>query len=149
MTQGSSDPRSEIRALLAPLEDAVAEGRRQRADNADFLDGLRARRLRPEERDLMERAAQSPAAPESLRRLARRVAAGELDWVDVLSGRGGEDGAAFRDAALRTAREHWATAEVERVDPPADALDLGVDPETTSAAIDADLGNALLRGLQR
>ncbi|MEX0428280.1 hypothetical protein AB3X52_11680 [Nocardioides sp. DS6] len=149
MTQGSADLGPEVRALLGPLEDAIAAARRVRADNADFLDRTRHRGLRPEERDLMERAAESPGAPESLRRLARRVAAGDLDWADVFSGRAGEDGTAFREAALHTARQHWATAEVARVEPPREALDLDVDPETTSAAIDADLGNALLRGLQR
>lgn len=149
MPQESTDPGREIRALLAPLEDAIADARTLRAENADFLDRQRARRLSPEERELMERAAESPTAPESLRRLAHRVATGELGWADVLAGRGGEDGAAFREAALETARQHWATADVGRVEPPEEALELGVDPESTSAAIDADLGNALLRELQR
>lgn len=146
MTPASSDPEAALRAVLAPLEDALAESRRFRAENAAFLEQKRRRRLTPAQRALLERAAQSDGAPESLRQLARRVEAGELTWDDVFTARSGELGREFREEAFRTAREQWADAEVERVAPPDDTVE-GMDADEVLDAIDRDLGDAALRRL--
>ena len=132
MPPASPDPRAAIDAVLEPLREETDRIDRELASNRAFLQERRARGVDAETRDLLARAATSPAAPDSLRRLARRVAAGELTWDDVFTHRAGPDGTAFLGDAVRTAREHFAEVEVEQVRVPDQALDLGVDPEEVS-----------------
>jgi len=54
----------------------------------------------------------------------------------VFAHRGGPDGEAFLVDAFRTAREHFADAEVARVAVPEAALETGVDPEGVADDID-------------
>jgi hypothetical protein len=129
------DGRAAIDAVLEPLRAETDRVDRELADNRQFLEERRSRRLDPETRDLLDRAADSPEAPESLRRLARRIAGGELTWDDVFAHRAGPDGDAFLSDAFRTAEQHFADADLAPVPVPDAALDTGVDPDE----VDADL----------
>jgi hypothetical protein len=130
------DARAAIDAVLEPLREATDRVDREVRENAAFLEERRRSRLDPETRGLLDRAAESPQAPESLRRLARRVAGGELSWDDVFARRGGPDGDTFLTDAFRTAREHFADADVALVPVPEAALETGVDPEDVADDID-------------
>jgi hypothetical protein len=132
---GLPGSRAAIDAVLEPLRDGVHRVDRELADNRTFLEERRRRGLDSETRDLLDRAAQSPDAPDSLRRLARDVAAGRLTWDDVFAHRAGADGEALLDDAFATARDRFADADVARVPVPEEALAVGVDPQ----AVDADL----------
>ena len=132
---GRPGTRDAIDAVLAPFRDSVDEVDRELADNRAFLEERRRRGLDTETRDLLDRAAQSPNAPDSLRRLAREVAAGRVTWEDVFAHRAGADGEEFLTEAFRTARDRFADADVAAVPVPEEALAVGVEPE----AVDADL----------
>ena len=135
MTPPSPDPddgRRAIDAVLEPLRVETDRVDRELRDNQEFLDVRRSRGIDPETRVLLERAADSPAAPESLRRVARLVAAGRLTWDDVFAHRGGAEGAAFLDDAFRTARRQFADADLPQVRVPDEALEVGVDPHEVS-----------------
>jgi hypothetical protein len=129
------DARAAIDDVLEPLREETIRVDRELRDNRDFLDARRRAPLDAETRALLDRAAESPQAPGSLRRLARRIAAGELTWDDVFAHRGGPDGDAFLADALRTAEAHFADADLPPVPVPDDALETGVDPDEVSADI--------------
>jgi hypothetical protein len=130
------DARAAIDAALEPLRAETGRVDRELAANQAFLDERRSRGVDAETRDLLTRAASSPSAPESLRRVAHQVAAGQFTWDDVFARRAGADGAAFLDDALRTAREHFADAELAPVDVPDEALEVGIDPDEVAADIE-------------
>lgn len=96
----------------------------------------------PGERSLLDEAADNPSAPESLRRVARQVAAGRITWDDVLAHRAGPDGDAFLADAFRTAREHFADADLSNVPVPDEALEVGVDPDRVSEDVEQTLAEA-------
>jgi hypothetical protein len=102
-----SGDRSAIDAALEPLRGEVDRVGREMADNRAYLEERRRRGIDPETRALLDRAADSSSAPESLRRLARQVDAGRLTWDDVFAHRAGPDGDAFLADAFRTARERF------------------------------------------
>jgi hypothetical protein len=131
-----SDGRAAVDAVLEPLRAETDRVDRELAANQAFLEERRALGLDAETRDLLSRAAQSPSAPESLRRVARLVAGGRLTWDDVFARRAGQDGAAFLEDAFRTAREHFAEADLEPVPVPEEALEVGVDPDEVAADIE-------------
>jgi hypothetical protein len=132
----TNDGRAAIDAVLEPLRAEGDRVDRELSANRAFLDERRSRHLDPETRALLDRAADSPEAPESLRRLARRVASRELTWEDVFAHRAGADGDAFLAEAFRTARERFADATVPQVPIPDEALDTGIDPDEVAADID-------------
>lgn len=127
-----ADGRAAIDAVLEPLRAETDQVDRTLADDRAFLEERRSRGVDPETRALLTRAADSPTAPTSLRRLARRVADGEITWDDVFAHRAGPDGAAFLDEAFRTARQHFADADLTPVRVPDEALEVGVDPDEVS-----------------
>jgi hypothetical protein len=102
----------EIDAVLEPLREGADRVDRALADNRAYLDQRRAQGIDPETRDLLDRAANSPSAPSSLRRLVREVAAGRQTWDDVFAHRAGADGEEFLASAFRTAHERFADVEV-------------------------------------
>ena len=130
------DSRAATDAVLEPLRAEGDRVDRELADNRRFLDQRRGQRLDAETRELLTRAAESPQAPVSLRRLARRIAGGELTWDDVLARRAGAEGEAFVAEAFRTAEQHVADAEVAPVKVPAAAVETGIDPDEVAADID-------------
>jgi hypothetical protein len=130
------DSRAAIDAALEPLRAETDRVDRELADNRRFLDDRRNRRLDAETRELLDRAAESPQAPESLRRLARRIAGGELTWDDVFAHRAGAEGDAFLADAFRTAEQHFADADVATVPVPEAAVETGVEPDEVAADID-------------
>jgi hypothetical protein len=130
------DARAAIDAVLEPLREETDRVDREVRDNAAFLEDRRRSRLDAETRDLLDRAAESPTAPASLRRLARRVATGELGWDDVFARRAGADGEAFLADAFRTAQEHFCEADLARVAVPAAALETGIDPDAVAVDLD-------------
>jgi hypothetical protein len=130
------DARAAIDEVLEPLREETARVDREVRDTAAFLDERRRSRLDAETRDLFDRAAQSPEAPAAMRRLARRVASGELGWDDVFARRGGPDGEAFLTEAFRTARQQFADTDLARVPVPEAALEAGVDPADVADDID-------------
>ncbi|WP_151081561.1 hypothetical protein [Nocardioides cynanchi] len=132
----------EIDAVLAPLREETDRVDRELADNRAFLDERRRRGLDAETRALLHRAAESPTAPESLRRLAREVGAGRLSWDDVFARRAGADGEAFLADAFGAAREHFADADLAPVSVPDEALAVGVDPEAVAADLQLTLAVA-------
>ncbi|HEY3531140.1 MAG TPA: hypothetical protein VGK78_18500, partial [Nocardioides sp.] len=135
MIPRSPDPADGRRAIDAVLEPLRAETHRvddELRDNEEFLAERRSCGIDPETRALLERAAGSPAAPESLRRVARLVAAGRVTWDDVFAHRGGPEGAAFLDDALRTARRQFAEADLPPAKVPDEALEVGIDPDEVS-----------------
>jgi hypothetical protein len=77
-----------------------------------------------------------------LRRVARRVAAGQLTWDDVFAHRAGPEGEAFLGDAFRTAREHFAEADLGSVPVPDEALEVGVDPDQVSEDLARTLAEA-------
>ena len=127
------DARPAIEAILDPLRAEIARVDREMDDNRTFLEEHRSRGIDAETRALLDRAADSPDAPDSLRKLARQVAAGQVTWDDVFAHRAGPGGEAFLDDAFRTAREHFSDAELAPVPVPEEALQVGVDPEEVSA----------------
>jgi hypothetical protein len=134
----------EIDAVLAPLRDEVERVDAAMANNRAFLEERRRRGLDAETRSLLDRAADSPTAPDSLRRLAREVAAGRLAWDDVFAHRAGADGEEFLTDAFRTARERFADVEVAPVPVPEEAHAVGVDPEQVDADLQMTLAIARL-----
>jgi hypothetical protein len=126
--RASPDPRAAIDAVLEPLRVESDRVDRALADNQAFLDERRTRGLDREMRDLLSRAAESPTAPESIRRVARQVAAGRLTWDDVFAHRAGPDGHAFLRDAFATARKH-VSDDPRPVEVPDAALEVGVDPD--------------------
>jgi hypothetical protein len=124
----SPDPRSAIDVVLEPLRVETDRVDRELAANQAFLDERRARGLDAETRDLLSRAAESPSAPESLRRVARQVASGRITWDDVFAHRAGPDGQAFLRDAFATAREHISD-DPAPVEVPDAALEVGIDPD--------------------
>jgi hypothetical protein len=137
------DGRAAIAAVLEPLRAETDRIEREIASNNAFLADRRQQTLDAETRDLLSRAAESPEAPEPLRRLARRVAAGEITWDDVFARRAGPDGAAFLQEAFRTAREH-IDDQPTPVSVPEAALEVGVDPAEVTADIEHTLAVARL-----
>jgi hypothetical protein len=123
----SPDPRAAIDAVLEPLRVETDRVDRALADNQAFLDERRARGLDRETRDLLARAAESPTAPESVRRVAQQVAAGRITWDDVFAHRAGPDGQAFLRDAFATAREH-VDDDSTPIDVPDEAREIGIDP---------------------
>src|SRR5262249_44503303 len=121
---------------LEPLREETDRVDREVRDNAAFLEDRRRSRLDAETRALLDRAAESPEAPASLRRLARRVATGELGWDDVFARRAGADGEAFLADAFRTAQEHFGEADLARVAVPEAALGTGIDPGQLAADLE-------------
>ena len=142
MPPASPDPRAAIEAVLEPLRAETDRVDRELASNRAFLDERRSSRVDAETRDLLSRAADSPSAPESLRRLARQVAAGRFTWDDVFAGRAGPDGAAFLADAFRTARQHAREIDVTAVPVPDEALEVGIDPAEVAADIEHTLAVA-------
>ncbi len=139
MPPASPDPydgRAAIDAVLEPLRAETDRVDRELASNQAFLEERRATGVDAETRDLLSRAAESPSAPESLRRVARQVAAGQITWDDVFARRGGPDGAAFLEDAFRTARDHFADADLAPVPVPEEALEVGVDPAEVAVDIE-------------
>jgi hypothetical protein len=134
--------RAAIDAALEPLREATDRADRELADNQRFLEERRSGRIDAETRDLLERAARSPEAPVSLRRLARRIAGGELTWDDVFAHRGGADGDGFLADAFRTARERFSDADLPPVPVPREALETGVDPSEVAADLETLLQEA-------
>lgn len=134
----------EIDAVLEPLREGADRVDRALADNRAYLDQRRAQGIDPETRDLLDRAANSPSAPSSLRRLVREVAAGRQTWHDVFAHRAGADGEEFLASAFRTAHERFADVEVAPVPVPDEALAVGVDPE----AVDADIARTIAEARQ-
>jgi hypothetical protein len=130
----SPDPRAAIDAILEPLRAETDRVDRALADNEAFLAEHRVRGLDAETRDLLSRAAQSPTAPESVRRVARQVAAGRITWDDVFAHRAGPDGEAFLHDAFATAREH-VSDDPTPVEVPEAALETGIDPVEVAADI--------------
>jgi hypothetical protein len=137
----SPDPRTAIDAVLEPLLTETDRVDRALADNQAFLDERRARGLDRETRDLLSRAAESPAVPESVRRVAQQVAAGRITWDDVFAHRAGPDGESFLEDALRAARDH-VTDGPTPVRVPEAALEVGVDPDEVAADIARTLTEA-------
>ncbi len=134
MHPASLDPRAAVDAALEPLRVETDRVDRALADNQAFLDERRARGLDRETRDLLSQAAQSPAAPESVRRVAQQVAAGRITWDDVFAHRAGPDGEMFLQDAFRTAREHISD-DAAPVEVPEAALALDVDPDEVALDI--------------
>lgn len=137
MLPASPDPydgRAAIDAVLEPLRAETDRVDRELASNQAFLDERRSRGLDEETRDLLTRAATSPSAPASLRRVARQVVAGQITWDDVFAHRAGPDGEAFLADAVRTAREH-VSDEPTPVAVPDEALEVGIDPDEVAADI--------------
>ncbi len=126
------DGRAALDAVLEPLRAETDRVDRELADNQAFLEERRSRGVDPETRALLTRAAESPTAPDSLRRVARMVAAGQVTWDDVFSHRAGPEGAAFLDDAFRTARQHFADADLPAAVVPDEALEVGIDPDAVS-----------------
>ncbi|MBB6626711.1 hypothetical protein H5V45_05175 [Nocardioides sp. KIGAM211] len=122
------DPSALIRETLAPLEDEIAEADQVVADNRAYLAEKRSRGLDPETKELLEQAARSPEAPDSLRKLATQVERGQITWDDVFRGGAGELGREFLSDAFRVASEHVSPEPVTPVEPPPEALAQGVDP---------------------
>jgi hypothetical protein len=142
----SPDPhagREAIAAVLEPLRAETDRIDREIASNNAFLTERRQRGLDAETRHLLTRAAESPQAPTSLRRLARRVAAGEISWDDVFAHRAGPDGTAFLREAFRTAREHVDDRPTP-VSVPEAALEVGIDPAEVAADLEHTLAVARL-----
>ena len=127
--ESGPDPRDLMREQLAVLDDQIEEATRLVADNQAFLVEQRSRGLDPETKALLEEAARSPQAPDSLRALAKQVERGDLTWDDVFRGRAGDLGRAFLSDAFTTAAEHVSPEPVTPVAPPREALAQGVDPE--------------------
>jgi hypothetical protein len=130
------DARAAIDAVLEPLRAETDRVDREVRDNAAFLEQRRRDRIDPDTRRLLDRAADSPDAPDSLRRLARRVSSGEIGWDDVFARRVGPDGDAFLAEAFRTARQHFGDADLPRVSVPEAALETGVDPDDVADDIE-------------
>jgi len=130
------DTRAAVEAVLDPLRAETERVEREVRDNAAFLEERRRTRIDAETGALLDRAAESPEAPASLRRLARRVAAGELSWDDVFAHRAGADGEAFLAEAFRTAREHFTDVDLDRVGVPEAALETGIDPVEVADDLD-------------
>jgi uncharacterized protein (DUF1786 family) len=118
-----------MRDQLAAFEDQIEEATQLVADNQAYLDDQRSRGLDPETKALLEEAARSPQAPDSLRALAKQVERGDLTWDDVFRGRAGSLGRTFLNDAFTTAAEHVSPEPVTPVAPPDEALAQGVDPE--------------------
>jgi hypothetical protein len=135
------DGRAAIAAVLEPLRAETDRIDREIASNKAFLEDRRAQSLDPDTRDLLSRAAESPQAPEALRRLASRVTAGEITWDDVFAHRAGPDGAAFLHEAFRTARERVDDRPAP-VSVPEAALEVGIDPAEVAADLDHTLAVA-------
>jgi hypothetical protein len=136
------DGRAAIDAVLEPLrEETELVDREVEADRA-YLDERRAKGIDPETRALLDRAADSPSAPESLRRVARQVATGRITWDDVFAHRAGPEGEAFLADAFRTAREHFADVDLATVPVPDEALEVGVDPLRVSDDLEKTLAEA-------
>lgn len=135
MPPASPDARASIDTVLEPLREETERVDHELASNHAFLEERRSRGVDEETRDLLTRAAASPSAPDSIRRLARQVAAGELTWDAVFAHRAGPDGMAFLSEAFSTAQEHFARARVPPVAVPHDALDVGIDPDEVAADI--------------
>jgi hypothetical protein len=110
----SPDARAAIEAVLEPLVLETDRVDRAVADNRSFLDARRA--------------------PESVRRVAREVAAGRLTWDDVFAHRAGAAGQAFLRDAFATARAH-VTDDPTPVDVPPEALEVGLDPADVATDI--------------
>lgn len=134
--------RAAIDAALEPLRAETDRVDRELAANESFLEERRSRALDRETCSLLSRAADSPSAPSSLRRLAARVAAGEITWEDVFAHRAGSEGAEFLEDAFRTARERYADVRLEAVPVPDDALEVGVDPRDVAADIERNRAEA-------
>lgn len=132
----------DIDAVLAPLREELDRVDRALADNRAFLEERRSTGLDGETRSLLDRAADSPTAPDSLRRLAREVAGGRLTWDDVFARRAGADGEAFLAEAFSVARERFGEVEVAPVPVPDEALAVGVDPEAVAADLQLTLAIA-------
>jgi hypothetical protein len=130
------DARTAIEAVLEPLREATDRVDREVRDNAAFLDERSRSRLDADTQSLLDRAAESPQAPASLRRLASRVARGEMGWDDVFAHRAGPDGEAFLADAFSTARERFADADLAPVPVPEAALETGIDPDEIADDID-------------
>jgi hypothetical protein len=139
---GIPDGQAAIDAVLEPLRKQSDRVGREIEANRAFLEERRARAVDPETRALLDRAADSPSAPESLRRVARTIAAGRLTWDDVFSHRAGPEGEAFLVDAFRAAREHYADADLTAVPVPDEALEVGVDPDEVSADLERTLAEA-------
>jgi hypothetical protein len=136
------DGRAAIDAVLEPLREETERVDHELAADRAYLDERRARGIDPETRALLDRAADSPSAPESLRRMARQIAAGRITWDDVFAHRAGPEGEAFLADAFRTAREHFADADVATVPVPEEALEVGVDPQEVSDDLEQTLAEA-------
>jgi hypothetical protein len=129
------DARAAIDAALEPLRAETERVDAELASNQAFLDERSTRALDADTCDLLSRAARSPSAPESLRRVARQVAAGRITWEDVFARRAGSDGAAFLEDAFRTAREH-VSDDPAPVTVPDEARKVGVVPAEVAADIE-------------
>lgn len=136
MPQASPDARVAVDAVLEPLREETERVDRELASNHAFLEERRSRGVDPGTRDLLRQAADSPSAPDSLRRLARKVAAGEITWEDVFAHRAGPTGTAFLVDAFSTAHKHFAEAGLSPVAVPDEALDVGTDPAEVAADIE-------------
>jgi hypothetical protein len=136
------DARAAIESVLEPLRAESDRVDQAMADNRAYLEERRKTRVDAETRGLLERAATSPGAPDSLRRVARQVARGQITWDSVFDHRAGPEGEAFLADAFRTAREHFADADLTPVPVPEEALAEGVDPEAVDDDIELTLREA-------
>lgn len=128
MPPASPDPRELIHEILEPLTAEAERADALMAENTAFLEQRRSQGLDAETKQLLQDAARSPEAPASLRRLAGRVAHGEITWDDVFRGRAGADGADFLATAFTVARARFEDADMAPVEVPEEALEVGVDP---------------------
>ena len=135
----SEDLGGALRALLEPLREELAQAQELIDDNRRYLEEKQARGIDHETKDLFRRAAESPNAPESLKKIAREVEEGHTTWEDVFARRSGELGQAFLHDAFTTARLHFEDADLATVEPPREALDQGIDPAEVERDVRATL----------
>lgn len=88
----SDSPRTRLQAAEERFEDAVRLAEREVARARQVVQQTASsQRDRAEAEKLFKEHARSPNAPEPIRKLYRRIAAGEITWDDVLSGRAGTE----------------------------------------------------------
>lgn len=110
----ASDPMvtAEIAAAVDAFEQEVALADAEVAEMQAQLARDQAKPIDPQIEQTLRRAARNPEAPDALRRLAKRVSDGSLDWSEVMSGSSADpDVQQFRTQALATARAQFAPPE--------------------------------------
>jgi hypothetical protein len=111
---------AEVAVAVGEFEAAVAEADAEIAEAREQLARERAEPMDPRMAAALRQAARNPDAPESLRRLAKRVGDGTLDWSAVLDGDSTDpDVRQFRAAAFATAQAHFDVPDTRDGEPPA------------------------------